>query len=168
MTNSVFYPLSFRLTPCLVKNHSLVINPCLKTRSIAVFSDKTVNFKIFHEFHQKVTFRDIERTNSVHVVTSDWFVTRFGNDCTFLTRGEQKCRSGHRTGGVLPEKSSKGVTHRGVINGVINHQFCQFWLNQTCLWLGSHHFVCFDTVSHYLLHFENQVAESVKTNTEKC
>ena len=48
--------------------------------------------------HEISMFCVTERTNSCHRVTSDWFVTRFGNEQYFFDRYEQKCSSGHRSG----------------------------------------------------------------------
>ena len=110
----MLFPLVLGLTR---KCHKSVLFPCflcLKSRSIAVFSEKSVILPLFHEKHGKCRNVVIERTISVSIVTCDWWRSRFGNDSDFLTRRGQKCTGGQRSRGFNGEKSSKSVPTGGV------------------------------------------------------
>ena len=83
------------------------------------------------KFHCFSCFWVIDRTNSVRTVTSDWFVTWFGNDGRFWTRSDRKCSSGQRTDFSMG-KSLQKVFPTVVINGVLKYlyfwHFWHFWL----------------------------------------
>ena len=71
----------------------------------------------------------IERTESGHLVTSDCTETCFGNDDHFLTRPDQKCSSGDRTG--CPYRSSLRKVFPTVVSKTVPNSnslfMCDWW-----------------------------------------
>ena len=76
-----------------------------------------------HEIRRFWSLSNIERTEMVSIVTTDWIVTCFGNDEQFLTFLSQSAASGHRTVVSYCSSLRKVLPAGGVINGVINVTF---------------------------------------------